>query len=600
MRTSCGLIVLLAAITLASPGQQPLEVYFLNVDHGDATLIVSPSGRSLLIDAGSDSRGTGVVVPLLTGLKLTSLSYMVATHYHADHIGGLDEVVWAGFRPQVAYDRGTYGSVPSDSSYQGYVNAVGPVRKTITPGTVIDLGSGVTAERFVVNGQVKGGPNVNIVGSYYFENAASVGLRIQYRDFQLWVGGDVTGGGPGAPDVETPLAVRVGDLDVVQIDHHGSNLATSFAFVYGTSPEVTVISCGHNDAWGHPHLEILQRLAAFPTVQAMYQTTRGAGNPGGIWAQGTIRLRTDGKTTFSVDGGVLTPRTFPVDETGPPPPHPRAPGELVVSEFLADSRKVDDAFGEYVEIRNTTNHRLDLIGLTLRDEGAESFHIKKSVRVDAGGSVIAGRHADPLKSGGFVPDLVVNGFTLSDSADQIRLDDPWGSILDVVRYTASFPMAGGVAAERKNVAGPGTASNFAAAITPFGAGDLGTPGNPNAADPGFRAHLAIAGGIPLPGRYLTLRVSGPAGRTYVLVLSGTRAVIPLPGNVTLGVGLDLLPLTTLWPGWIGGTGSGVAITGLVIPNETALKGQAFFLQAVILDGNGWPDTASDVVRLVIG
>jgi beta-lactamase superfamily II metal-dependent hydrolase len=600
MRTTCGLIILLAAFALASPGQQNLEVHFLNVDHGDATLIVSPSGRSLLIDAGSNSRGSAVVVPLLRGLKLTSLTYMVATHYHADHIGGLDEVVQAGFRPQVAYDRGTYGNVPNDSTYQGYTNAVSSVRKTITPGTVLDLGSGVTAECFVVNGQIKGGPNVNILGAYYFENAASVGLRIRYRDFQMWVGGDVTGGGSGSPDVETPLARRLGDLDVAQINHHGSNLGSNFAFLYGTSPEVTVISCGHNDAWGHPHLEVLQRLAAFPTVQAIYQTTRGAGNPGGIWANGTIRLRTDGTSTFVVDGGVLTPRTFPVDETGPPPPHPRAPGELVVSEFLADSRTVDDSFGEYVEIRNTTKRRLDLIGLTLRDEATDSFRIKQSVPVDAGGSVIVGRHADPLKNGGVVPDLVVDRFSLADASDQIRLDDPWGTILDVVRYTSSYPLGNGAAAERKNVTGPGTASNFARAITTFGAGDLGTPGNPNAADAGFPAHLAITKGIPLPGRQLTLRVSGPAQRIYVVVLSTTRAVIPLPGNVTLGVGLDLLLLSSVLPGWIGGTGSGVATAGLGIPNAPALRGQTFFLQLVILGGNGWPETASDVVRLVIG
>ena len=93
-------------------------------------------------------------------------------------------------------------------------------------------------------------------------------------------------------------------------------------------------------------------------------------------------------------------------------------------------------------------------------------------------------------------------------------------------------------AERKNVTGPGTASNFAKAITTFGAGDLGTPGNPNAADPGFQAHLAVTAGIPLTGRHLTLRVGGPAQKTYVLVLSTTRAVIPLPGNVTLGVRVD--------------------------------------------------------------
>ena len=594
-------LILLVALAAGTPAQQPLEVYFLNVDQGDATLVVSPSGKTLLIDGGMSGKGNSVVVPLLRGLKLTHLTYMVATHYHADHIGGLGEVVAAGYRPQVAYDRGTYGGVPSNSVYRGYASAVASVRRALNPGTVLDLGSGVVAECMVVNGQVKGGPNVNIQGASQFENAASAGFKIRYGDFHLWVGGDLQGGAMGTVDVESHVALKTGDLDVVQINHHGSNDATNWAFVYGLSPEVTVISCGNNNPYGFPHTEVLQRLTTFPTVQVAYQTTRGAGKPGGVWVNGTLRLRTSGLTSYTVDGGVISPRTFPLDEGLPPPPHPRVPGELVVSEFLANPAKVNDSVGEYVEIRNTTNRTLDLIGLTLRDEGIDSIHIEKSIPVEPGGAVLVGKNADPKLNGGFVPDLVVDPFYLSNSGDEIRLDDPWGNVLDVVRYSSStFPASSGVAAERKNLTGPGTAANFTAAVTPFGLGDRGTPGNPNAADPNFQAHVALSAGMPLVGQTLILRLAGPAWKNHFLVLSALRVPTPLPGSVTLGVGLDLWPLSFFHPGWIGTLGSGVTTTSLPIPAAPVLRGQTFYLQMVILGTGGLPETVSDVVRLKIG
>jgi len=592
--------LLLAAFT-AVGAQKPLEVYFINVDQGDATLILSPSGQSLLIDGGDNGKGLGVVVPLLRGLKLSGLTYLVATHYHADHIGGLDEVVASGFLPQVAaYDRGTFGSVPSTASYRGYVQAVSGVRRTIAPGTKIDLSSGVTVECLVVNGMVKNGPSVPITGSGDFENAASVGLKVRFGSFDLWVGGDLTGGGKNSPDVESPLARVAGDFDVIHVNHNGSDTSTRLPFLCGLSPEVAIISCGVANPYGHPHTEVLTRLSRMPTMQVIYQTTEGSRKPGGVWARGTIRVRALGNS-YTVDGGVLTPRTFPVDETLSPPPHPHAARDLVIAEYLANPARVSDEVGEYVEIRNTTRRSLDLIGLTLRDEGIDSVRFETSVPVAAGDSVVVGRHADPRQNGGLVPDRVVSGFFLSNSADEIRLDDPWGQALDVVRYSgASLPVLNGVAYERRLLGGPGQASNFAAATIPFGRGDRGTPGRPNAADPSFAAHLAITAGLPVPGQALTLRLAGPAGRMHMVVMSTSRSSILLPGPVTLGVGLDLLVFSFLFPNWIGSLGTGVTTAGLTIPDVPALTGQTFYLQLVVIGAGGLPETVSDVVRLTIG
>ncbi len=70
-----------------------LFIHCLDVGQGDATLIVSPTGQTMLVDAGNNGMGEDKVLPLLDNLNITSLDYIIATHYHADHVGGIDEVV---------------------------------------------------------------------------------------------------------------------------------------------------------------------------------------------------------------------------------------------------------------------------------------------------------------------------------------------------------------------------------------------------------------------------------------------------------------------------------------------------------------------------
>jgi len=70
-----------------------LTIHVINVGQGDSFLIVSPTGKKILIDAGNNGKRTGNVLPYLSSLSITSLHYVFASHYHADHVGGLDEVV---------------------------------------------------------------------------------------------------------------------------------------------------------------------------------------------------------------------------------------------------------------------------------------------------------------------------------------------------------------------------------------------------------------------------------------------------------------------------------------------------------------------------
>lgn len=122
------LIVL--AICPVAWGNDTLYIHCLDVGQGDATLIVSPTGGTLLVDAGKNGRGTDKILPFLNNLNITSLDYIIATHYHADHIGGIDEVV-DGLNIDsvgVVYDRGwSY----TTNTYYDYADAVDSKRVAI-------------------------------------------------------------------------------------------------------------------------------------------------------------------------------------------------------------------------------------------------------------------------------------------------------------------------------------------------------------------------------------------------------------------------------------------------------------------------------------
>ncbi len=291
----------------------------------------------MLIDGGPDGMGDSQVLPLMRSLGITQLDYMIASHYHVDHIGGLDEVARV-FPPGVAYDR---GGIPAPSTsqtvYRQYTDAVGTARRTITPGTIIELGGGAIATCIVVAGRLISGGEVPILGrsdaSDQLENSASIGILVQYKDFDFLVCGDLTGGGINTTDVETTVAQLVGDVDVVQLNHHGSRTASNRKFLQTLRAEVGVAQMGSGNTFLHPTIETTDRFVnTTPTSgQAPQPPDRNAAvsrvpfvlqnqpSPSlssvshqGLVANGNIEMATDGMS-YTISGGALSPVTLPED-----------------------------------------------------------------------------------------------------------------------------------------------------------------------------------------------------------------------------------------------------------------------------------------------
>lgn len=292
-----------------------LQIHHLDVGQGDSTLIVTPSGLTLLIDAGNNGKGSGVVLPYLDSLGITQLDYVIASHYHADHIGGLDEVIngLGAASIGICYDRGTDPPLPGTAAYTDYASAASVAgRVTIGLGQALDLGDGVTLTCLAVDGEVLGyGLVPNASDS---ENDLSLAFVLSWHRFQYFTGGDCGGEATYYADLETPLAPLVGNVDAFKIDHHGSAYSTNQAFVAALQPEVGIICVGDGNTYGHPVQSVLDRLAVAGCL--MYLTEAGAGGtlpPNSGWvADAPIILTTDGYS-YSMAFGSTT-HLYPCDD----------------------------------------------------------------------------------------------------------------------------------------------------------------------------------------------------------------------------------------------------------------------------------------------
>lgn len=276
-----------------SPGGKTLEIDILDVGQGDATLVRGPSGKTILIDAGKRDMGVEKVLPDFAALNVHHLDWIVATHYDADHIGGIAEVLMGADQvlgtdddwiPREAMiDRGDF-TEKATATYDDYVAIAAPYRQEAEPGMIFDLGDGAVAEVVVVNGRYEDGRTISLQPDE--ENEACIGLLIAYGNFRYFTAGDLTGGGaPGGyetKDLETIAGEIIGDIDVLHVGHHGSSSSTNETFLEKTMPEEAIISVGKENDYGHPTEEVLTRLEK--AGAAIYRTDQ----------MGTIEIQTDG------------------------------------------------------------------------------------------------------------------------------------------------------------------------------------------------------------------------------------------------------------------------------------------------------------------
>lgn len=304
-----------------------LEIHHINIGQGDSTLIVGPTGKSLLFDAGEsywnssiDAQTIGPYIENVLGCK--ELDYVVISHFHVDHIGyvgygglwNLVEVQNFVVGQTLLRDYTTYLGTTSGTfdNWKNYLEGAG--QTTLNPVTAIegtsqiDLGGSVVFDILTVDGNgtmVPGDFSSDPVPPS--ENDYSIGAVISMGMFDEWIGGDLDGEFVASEfsyvyhDIELSVAAEVGDMDVLRVNHHGSDHSSNSTFVNQLDPQVSIIAVGDDNTYGHPRQTVMDLLLATSDV---YLTERGdpTVNIGDAVVAGNIVIRTSDGVNFTVNG----------------------------------------------------------------------------------------------------------------------------------------------------------------------------------------------------------------------------------------------------------------------------------------------------------
>lgn len=219
-----------------------IEIDYFDVGQGDSALI-QVNGKSMLIDAGTnDTEDTLVQMIKDEGIK--KLDYVIGTHPHEDHIGGLDKVidnfeVGEIIMPEVKNTTKTFESVLKSAAKKE------KKIKKAKPGIEIDLGEGTNVEVF--------SPGKD---KYKELNNYSPIMKITYGENSFLFTGDAE------KEVEKEVINNGYNLksDVIKVGHHGSTTSTTEEFLNLVNPEIAVISVSKENTYGHPEKKILDRL----------------------------------------------------------------------------------------------------------------------------------------------------------------------------------------------------------------------------------------------------------------------------------------------------------------------------------------------------
>lgn len=238
------LILLLATSILSlafAEGNPGLYAYFLDVGQGDATVIVC-DGEVLMIDGGPSSASQFIYSFLRNTLQINHIDVMIATHPHADHVGGLSAalnacVVDVLYTSEINYDTKAWQSVLK------YADAQGTPVVIPFPGDFFEIG----------------GATVEILGPLWYHNSLndlSLIIKVTYGDTSLLITGDAEW------EAEHDLLDAGVDVsaNVLRVGHHGSNTSTSYQFLRAVAPQYGIISVGKDNTYGHPDEETLSRL----------------------------------------------------------------------------------------------------------------------------------------------------------------------------------------------------------------------------------------------------------------------------------------------------------------------------------------------------
>lgn len=237
-----------------------LEVYFLDVGQADSILIRSKD-ENVLIDAGNNEDGPKLVEYFKT-LGISKFSYVIGTHAHEDHIGGMDDII-------NNFEVGTFYMPDVPSTTETFTEILDALEKKGNYFDTPKIGDTFTSGEALFE--------VEFVGTNESDlNSDSIVLRLDHGNNSFLFTGDAT------KEVEDSVLDKNIDVDVLKVAHHGSPYSSTLRFLNKVTPKYAVISVGKNNIYKHPSDMIIKRLKKLGAE--IYRTDK----------DGTIIMESDG------------------------------------------------------------------------------------------------------------------------------------------------------------------------------------------------------------------------------------------------------------------------------------------------------------------
>ncbi len=275
---ACGLVLSQVIAKLKPPSPSPaigeMRVAMLDIGQGDSIVVIAPDGECMLVDGGNSAAdGREVIVPYLQSHGCDPLNVLVLTHPDADHVGGLPTVLRSIPVKAVVLT----GQLHTTQIYAEFLQEVQEAKKK--HGTKVI--KGLAGAKIPFDPAVKVeilAPGTKAVKTDDMNNASIV-IKLTYGQVGVLLTGDAE------REEEQWMIAHKADLhaQILKVSHHGSRNGSSDQFLKAVGAEIGLISCGADNRYGHPHAEVLERLARHGFK--VYRTDR----------QGTIEVLIDGR-----------------------------------------------------------------------------------------------------------------------------------------------------------------------------------------------------------------------------------------------------------------------------------------------------------------